>query len=133
MEGTVLGGRYKIIEKIGEGGMAQVFKAQCTLLDRTVAVKVLRPQYASDEEFVTRFLREAQAAARLSHPNVVNVYDVGRDSETHYIVMEYVPGQTLKQVVVQHAPLSTGQVVSIAEQILLALRHAHERAWFIGM
>lgn len=127
MEGTVLGGRYKIIEKIGEGGMAQVFKAQCTLLDRTVAVKVLRPQYASDEEFVTRFLREAQAAARLSHPNVVNVYDVGRDGETHYIVMEYVPGQTLKQVVVQHAPLSTGQVVSIAEQILLALRHAHER------
>lgn len=107
--------------------MAQVYKAQCTLLDRTVAVKVLRPQYASDEEFVARFLREAQAAARLSHPNVVNVYDVGKEGDTHYIVMEYVPGQTLKQVISKHAPLAVGQAVNIAEQILLALKHAHER------
>ena len=127
MEGTILGGRYRIIEKIGEGGMAQVYRAQCTLLDRTVAVKVLRPQYASDEEFVARFLREAQAAARLSHPNVVNVYDVGKEGDTHYIVMEYVPGQTLKQVILEHAPLAVGQAVNIAEQILLALQHAHGR------
>jgi serine/threonine protein kinase len=127
VEGTVLGGRYSIIEKIGEGGMAQVYKAQCTLLDRTVAVKVLRPQYASDEEFVARFLREAQAAARLSHPNVVNVYDVGKEGDTHYIVMEYVPGQTLKQVIARHAPLAVGQAINIAEQILLALKHAHSR------
>lgn len=127
MEGIILGGRYRIIEKVGEGGMAQVYRAQCTLLDRVVAVKVLRPQYGSDEEFVARFHREAQAAARLSHPNVVNVYDVGKEGETHYIVMEYVNGQTLKEVINQHAPLAAGQAVSIAEQILRALKHAHSR------
>ena len=82
MEGTILGGRYRIIEKIGEGGMALVYRAQCTLLDRIVAVKVLRPQYSSDEEFVARFLREAQAAARLSHPNVVNAMWAKREIPT---------------------------------------------------
>ena len=89
--------RYTILEHIGGGGMADVYRAHDKLLDRFVAVKILRSQFANDEEFVTRFRREAQAAARLSHHNIVNMYDVGKDDEIHYIVMEYISGETLKE------------------------------------
>ena len=88
MIGHILDNRYKILEKVGSGGMASVYKAQDILLDRIVAVKVLHSKYASDHDFVVRFRQEAQAAAKLSHPNIVNIYDVGYDETAHYIVME---------------------------------------------
>jgi serine/threonine protein kinase/beta-lactam-binding protein with PASTA domain len=124
--GQLLGNRYRILELIGEGGMALVYKAECTLLQRTVAVKVLRPQYSSDKEFVTRFRREAQAAASLSHPNVVNIYDVGEDEGVHYIVMELIEGDNLKSLIRREAPLPVNQALRIALQICEALRHAHD-------
>ena len=124
--GQLLGNRYRILELIGEGGMALVYKAECLLLQRTVAVKVLRPQYSSDKEFVARFRREAQAAASLSHPNVVNIYDVGEDEGVHYIVMELIEGDNLKSLIRKEAPLPVNQALRIALQICEALRHAHD-------
>ncbi|WP_062307182.1 Stk1 family PASTA domain-containing Ser/Thr kinase [Alicyclobacillus sendaiensis] len=126
MTARVLGGRYRLEQKIGEGGMAEVYRAIDTLLDRMVAVKMLRSQYAEDEEFVRRFRQEAQAAARLSHPNIVNVYDVGVEDGQQYIVMEYVDGPTLKDVIVERAPLPVEDVIRISKQICSALQHAHE-------
>lgn len=121
-----LAGRYELTAKVGGGGMAVVYKGHDLLLDRTVAVKVLRPQFAQDEDFIRRFRREAQAAARLSHPNVVNIYDVGQEDETHYIVMEYVEGETLKDLIRREAPLDMHKAVHIAVQIGEALEHAHQ-------
>lgn len=106
--------------------MALVYKAECVLLQRTVAVKILRPQYSSDKEFVTRFRREAQAAASLSHPNVVNIYDVGQDEGVHYIVMELIEGDNLKSLIRKEAPLPVNRALRIALQICEALRHAHD-------
>jgi len=94
MIGKVLGNRYEIMEKIGGGGMALVYKAQCRLLKRFVAVKILRAEFTEDEEFVKKFKRESQAAASLSHPNIVGIYDVGMEDNVYYIVMEYIKGQT---------------------------------------
>jgi serine/threonine-protein kinase len=124
--GRLLGNRYKIIELIGEGGMALVYKAECTLLQRVVAIKVLRAQYSSDREFVERFRREAQAAGSLSHPNIVNIFDVGQEGEIHYIVMEYIAGHNLKELINKEAPLPLNQAFRITLQISEALRHAHE-------
>lgn len=126
MIGSILGNRYRIIELVGEGGMALVYRAECSLLNREVAVKVLRPQYASDAEFVERFRREAQAAASLSHPNVVNIYDVGQEGDIHYIVMEYVRGENLKDIIRKNAPLPIHQALDISRQIAEALYHAHQ-------
>jgi beta-lactam-binding protein with PASTA domain/predicted Ser/Thr protein kinase len=125
--GMILGGRYQILERIGGGGMAVVYRGLDVLLHRPVAVKTLRPEFMGDEDFVRRFKREAQAAASLSHPNVVNIYDVGQDQDAHYIVMEYVDGKTLKQVIEERAPLPVAESVAIARQIADALAHAHER------
>ena len=94
MIGKLLGGRYEIIEKIGGGGMALVYKARCRLLDRYVAIKVLREEFTSDEEFIRKFRRESQAAAKLSHPNIVSIYDVGVEGDIYYIVMEYIKGKS---------------------------------------
>ncbi|WP_052329818.1 Stk1 family PASTA domain-containing Ser/Thr kinase [Thermicanus aegyptius] len=121
-----LGGRYELTTRVGGGGMAVVYKGHDLLLDRTVAVKVLRPQFGQDEEFIRRFRREAQAAARLSHPNVVSIYDVGQEEDTHYIVMEYVDGETLKDLIKREAPLDVKKAVHIAIQIGEALEHAHQ-------
>lgn len=96
MSGIIVGNRYELIEKIGSGGMAVVYKARCRLLNRFVAIKMLRPEFNDDVEFLKRFETEAQAAASLSHPNIVSVYDVGVHDNIHYIVMEYVEGVTLK-------------------------------------
>lgn len=123
-----MGGRYKVLEKVGEGGMAIVYKAQCTLLNRIVAVKVLKPQYGGDSDFVERFRREAQSAASLSHPNIVNVYDVGNDDGNHYIVMEYVRGESLRDIIKQRAPLTVRDTMAYSCQILLALDHAHSHS-----
>lgn len=124
--GRLLGNRYKILELIGEGGMALVYKAECALLQRVVAIKILRAQFSADREFVERFRREAQAAASLSHPNVVNIFDVGQEDEIHYIVMEYIPGRNLKEIIQEEAPFSLNRALRITLQICEALRHAHE-------
>ncbi|MFZ5989071.1 MAG: Stk1 family PASTA domain-containing Ser/Thr kinase [Bacillota bacterium] len=126
MIGQILGNRYELIEKIGGGGMALVYKAKCKLLNRFVAVKVLRPEFTNDEEFVKRFRIEAQAAASLSHPNIVSIYDVGHEGDIHYIVMEYVNGATLKQYIEQQGALDWKEAVNIAIQICLAIEHAHK-------
>ncbi|WP_223066476.1 Stk1 family PASTA domain-containing Ser/Thr kinase [Paenibacillus caui] len=125
MIGHELGGRYQIIERIGGGGMALVYKAQDLLLNRYVAIKVLRQQFVNDEEFIRRFRREAQSAASLSHPNVVSIYDVGQEEDTHYIIMEYVEGQNLNEIIKERAPLQVDEAVRIASQICDALDHAH--------
>jgi eukaryotic-like serine/threonine-protein kinase len=123
--GKKLGGRYEILERIGGGGMALVYKGHDLLLHRKVAVKVLRQQYVHDEDFIRRFRREAQAAASLSHPNVVSIYDVGQEGEIHYIVMEYIEGTTLNDLIKEKAPLQVEEAVHYASQIADALDHAH--------
>ncbi|KQO04522.1 Stk1 family PASTA domain-containing Ser/Thr kinase [Paenibacillus sp. Leaf72] len=126
MIGHNLGGRYEILTRIGGGGMALVYKAHDVLLNRNVAVKVLRQQFVHDEEFIRRFRREAQSAAALSHPNVVSIYDVGQEEDTHYIVMEYIEGSNLNEIIVERAPLQADESVRIAIQICDALGHAHQ-------
>jgi len=126
MEGRILGGRYELLEKIGGGGMALVYKAKCKLLNRFVAVKLLRPEFTTDEEFVKRFRVEAQAAASLSHPNIVSIYDVGQEDDLHYIVMEYVNGITLKEYIIQKGVLDWKEAVNIVIQICSAIEHAHK-------
>ncbi|AET61603.1 serine/threonine-protein kinase [Paenibacillus terrae HPL-003] len=126
MIGHLLGGRYEIIERIGGGGMALVYRAQDILLNRNVAVKVLRQQFVHDDEFIRRFRREAQSAASLSHPNVVSIYDVGQEDEIHYIVMECVEGKNLNEIIKERAPLQVDEAVRIASQICDALEHAHQ-------
>jgi len=125
MVDRMLGNRYRLLTKLGGGGMAEVYKGLDTLLDRQVTIKILREQYASDEEFAKEFRKEAQAVARLSHPNIVSIYDVGIEGETQYLVMEYVEGINLKEYISENAPLSQGELVSISVQICDALDHAH--------
>ncbi len=125
MIGKVLGNRYEIIEKIGGGGMARVYKARCRLLNRFVAIKVLRYELLEDEDFVNRFNVEAQAAASLSHANIVSIYDVGKQGDIHYIVMEYIKGITLKEMINRNGYLPWEQGLNIAKQICSALEHAH--------
>jgi eukaryotic-like serine/threonine-protein kinase len=124
--GRILDDRYKIVEHIGGGGMADVYRAHDTLLDRPVAVKILRSQFTGDEEFVRRFRNEAQAAARLSHSHIVNVFDVGRDEDIYYIVMEYIQGETLKDHIQKKDKLAIDEAIGIALQICGALEHAHQ-------
>ena len=126
MIGTTLAGRYEIIARVGGGGMALVYKALDNLLNRYVAVKVLRQQFVHDEEFIRRFRREAQSAASLSHPNVVSIYDVGQEEDTHFIVMEYIEGHNLNEIIQERAPLQTEEAVRISIQICDALEHAHQ-------
>ncbi|NOU95214.1 Stk1 family PASTA domain-containing Ser/Thr kinase [Paenibacillus sp. LMG 31456] len=125
MIGKQLGGRYEILERVGGGGMAIVYKALDILLHRHIAVKILRSQYVHDEEFIQRFRREAQAAASLSHSNVVSIYDVGQEEDIHYIVMEYIEGTTLNELIKEKAPLQVEEAVHFASQICDALDHAH--------
>ncbi|WP_317851976.1 protein kinase domain-containing protein [Paraclostridium sp. AKS73] len=124
---TVLGNRYEIIKKIGDGGMAFVYEARDKLLNRTVAIKVLRPEFVDDEEFLTKFKREAEAVASLSHPNIVNVYDVGEDGKVHYIVMELIEGQNLKDIIKNEGTLDEYTALDIAKQIAKALGAAHRK------
>jgi len=126
MIGQVLSNRYEILAKIGDGGMALVYSAKDILLNRLVAVKILREQYANDKEFIDRFHREAQAAASLSHPNVVNVYDVGQTGKAPFIVMEYVEGKNLSEIIQENGRLAPELVVRISLQICSALAHAHK-------
>ena len=124
---TVLGNRYEIIKKIGDGGMAFVYEARDKLLNRTVAIKVLRPEFVDDEEFLSKFKREAEAVASLSHPNIVNVYDVGEDGKVHYIVMELIEGQNLKDIIKNEGTLDEYTALDITKQIAKALGAAHKK------
>ncbi|MBC7226823.1 MAG: Stk1 family PASTA domain-containing Ser/Thr kinase, partial [Thermoflexales bacterium] len=126
MEGTLLNGRYRLLELLGSGGMAVVYKGVDTVLHRPVAIKILREAYAGDPAFLARFQREARSAARLDHPNVVTVYDVGQDGNLHYIVMEYVEGEDLKSLIRRVGRLSVEQAVDIAYQIAAGVGHAHK-------
>lgn len=125
IEGHLLSERYKVIKMIGGGGMANVYLANDTILDREVAIKVLRPEFVDDPEFIERFDREAQAATSLSHPNIVNIYDVGEDEDILYIVMEYVEGMTLKEYIVANRPLPVETAIDIMKQLTNAIAHAH--------
>lgn len=125
LEGIVLDNRYEIIEKIGTGGMADVYKGRDRLLGRAVAIKILHQNFAGDKDFVARFKREAQAAGKLSHPNIVSMYDVGVDVGYHYIIMEYVEGETLKEYIKRHHRVPVEQAVNYAISIGEGLEHAH--------
>ena len=125
LEGKMLGNRYEIIEKIGVGGMATVYRAKCHVLKRDVAVKILRDEFTTDEEFIKRFNAEAQAAASLTHPNIVSVYDVGHEGNLYYIVMELVKGKTLKEIIVEEGVLPWKWAVNLGIQIARGLEKAH--------
>jgi eukaryotic-like serine/threonine-protein kinase len=126
LSGKILGSRYILVEKIGEGGMALVYKAKCQLLNRYVAVKILRPEFTTDEEFVKKFKRESLASASLSHPNIVGIYDVGEEDGVYYIVMEYVNGQTLKEFIRKSKKIDYKETLRIVHHIASALDHAHK-------
>lgn len=125
LEGHLLSERYLIKKKIGGGGMANVYLADDTILDREVAIKVLRLEYANDAEFIARFDREAQAASSLSHPNIVNIYDVGEENHILYMVMEFVDGMTLKEYIQSYGPIAVPEALEIMKQITSAIAHAH--------
>ena len=125
MAEQLLNGRYRLLRPLGTGGMASVYLAEDLRLGRRVAVKVLHPQFASDPSFVTRFAYEARIAAGLVHPNVVQVYDVGHDGDRHYIVMEYVEGETLKDLITRQGALPVARALAIIGGVLAALELAH--------
>lgn len=126
MSNRLLAGRYELIEKIGEGGMAVVYKARCRLLNRYVAIKILRPEFTKDESFIDSFKKESQAAAGLSHPNIVSVYDVGKEGNLHFIVMELVEGKPLSQLISEKGRLDYKEAIEITKQVASALSLAHK-------
>ena len=126
IKGQKINDRYQIIKTIGEGGMANVYLAYDTILDRNVALKVLRGDLSNDEKFVRRFQREALSASSLSHPNIVEMYDVGEDDGQYYIVMEYVDGKTLKQLIKKRGALTLNEVIDIMLQLTDGIAHAHD-------
>ena len=123
--GAMVGNRYEIIEKVGSGGMADVYRATDHRLNRFVAVKILKNEYSEDTKFISKFRQEAQAVACLSHPNVVGIYDVGEEEGMHYIVMEFVDGITLKKYIDKKGKLSVREAVGIGLQIANGLEAAH--------
>ena len=126
-EGVIIGDRYKIIRRVGSGGMADVYKAEDQKLNRFVAIKVMKPEFSAETGFVAKFQREAQAAAGLAHPNIVNVFDVGEDQGINYIVMELVEGITLKEYISKKGRLTVKESTSIAIQVAMGLEAAHNR------
>jgi len=126
MLNRILDNRYTVLEHIGGGGTADVYRAHDKLLDRFVAIKMLHPQFVNDSDFKTRFKYEAQAAAKLSHPNIVNIYDVGSDGDKNYIVMEFVSGETLKEKIMREGILNIADALKITTDIAEALEHAHQ-------
>src|SRR3970282_697963 len=125
LSGTLFAGRYRISNKLGGGGMAGVYLAEDQELGRRVAAKTLHERYASDEQFVERFRREATHAAGLSHPNIVSIFDRGEADGSYFIVMEYVEGRTLKELIRSRDPCPIPVAIAYARQILAALRYAH--------
>ena len=127
-ERITLNHRYEIIDKVGGGGMAEVFHGYDTVLHRDVGIKILRDQFIQDKDFVARFRQEACNAAGLSHPNIVNIYDFGSEHDINYIVMEYVVGRTLKEVITDSGALDYQTAVKYAIGIASALKQAHDHA-----
>ena len=125
-KGQKINERYEILKSIGEGGMANVYLAHDTILDRDVAVKVLRGDLENDEKFIRRFQREAKSVSDLTSPNIVEVYDVGEEEGQHYIVMEYIDGKTLKQLVQKRGALTVPEVIDIMSQLTDGLGQAHD-------
>ncbi|MBU5594605.1 Stk1 family PASTA domain-containing Ser/Thr kinase [Amphibacillus sp. MSJ-3] len=125
LEGRLLNERYQVKRRIGGGGMANVYLGFDNILERDVAIKVLRLEYSNDEEFITRFHREAQSATSLSHPNIVSIYDVGEEDDIYYMVMEYIEGLTLKEYIQRYGPIPIEDCVEIMLQITSAIEHAH--------
>lgn len=126
MSSKILAGKYELLEKIGEGGMSVVYKAKHRSLNRFEAIKILKPEFIKDQKFIESFRKESQAAASLSHPNIVNVYDVGKDGNIHFIAMELVEGRTLSEVIKEEGPLPYQRVIEITKQIAAALSLAHK-------
>ncbi len=126
MSSRILAGRYELLEKIGDGGMAVVYKARCRLLNRFVAVKILKPEFTKDLKFIENFRRESQSAASLTHPNIVNIYDVGKEGNIHYIVMELIEGQVLSDIIKNEGSMEFVKAIDIVKQIALALSFAHK-------
>lgn len=126
MDNKVFSDRYRVEERVGLGGMAEVYKAFDETLGRTVAIKVLHPQYATEEDFVARFRREAQAAAHLNQPNIVSIHDWGAENGTYYLVMEYLVGRNLKEIITEKGPLPIDQVIHVGRQVATALQFAHK-------
>ena len=125
--GKVFDNRYEIIERVGVGGMAVVYKAKCRLLNRYVAVKVLKQEFSEDELFVNRFRIEAQSSAELAHTNIVSIYDVGKFENYYYLVMEFIDGMTLNDFITEKGVLSSEETCIISLQILSALEKAHSK------
>ena len=125
MSSKVIAGRYEILQKIGDGGMAVVYESRDRLLNRYVAVKILKPEYSGDAKFIENFRKESHAAASLSHPNIVNIYDVGREGNINYIVMELVDGRPLSQIIEEEAPMDYRRVIEISKQVAAGLSAAH--------
>lgn len=132
-EGKFIADRYEILAKAGAGGMSDVYKAKDHVLGRFVAIKVLKQEFAEDVNFVTKFRTEAQSAAGLEHPNIVNIYDVGSEDGLHYIVMEYVEGITLKTYIEKKQQLSYKEAISIAIQVGRGIEAAHNKILSIGI
>ena len=126
MREKILAGRYVLVEQIGVGGMAIVYRAIDRNTGHSVAVKVLKPEFNRDAEFVSRFQREAEAASKMVHHNIVNLLDVGMDGENRFLIMEHVRGKTLKDVIMEKGRISAPTAVQIAIRILSALQHAHQ-------
>ena len=125
LTGRLLDGRYRVGPRIARGGMASVYEATDIRLDRTVAVKIMHPGLGDDDDFAARFVREARAAARLSHPHVVGVFDQGDDAGTVFLVMELVPGHTLRDVIRKESPMAPGRALALIDPVLSALAQAH--------
>ncbi len=125
-KGQKINERYEVVKSIGEGGMANVYLAQDTILDRKVAIKVLRGDLSSDDKFIRRFQREALSVSNLSHPNIVEVYDVGEEDGQYYIIMEFIEGKTLKQLLKKRESLTLSEVIDIMTQLTDGISHAHE-------
>ena len=124
--GMIIGDRYEILEKIGTGGMSDVYKGKCHKLNRYVAIKVLKQEFSENANFVSKFRVEAQAAAGLMHPNIVNVYDVGEENGIHYIVMELVEGITLKNYIEKKARISVKEAISIEIHVYMGIEATHD-------
>ena len=128
MESTILGSRYELLERVGMGGMAVVYKAKDRMLNRFVAIKILREEFKENEDFIRRFKIESQAAASLSHQNIAQIYDVGEENGMHYIVMEFLEGVTLKKHILNNGgALSRKEAMNYSMQICRALEHAHSK------